>query len=120
MVVVLVVDVVVLVEVDVLVDVELDVVVVVVEPLGLQHKFAFISFHLPTFGLLAWNMGPPVTTVPVPSYLTQAFNLNWSAELYEKAVALKNDGAIYNLGLCYKRGEGVEKNLKKAVELYET
>jgi hypothetical protein len=44
--------------------------VVVVVVVGLQHSYAKISFHLPTFGLLRLSTKLPGTIRPEPSNLT--------------------------------------------------
>jgi hypothetical protein len=50
-----------------------EVVVVVVVGTKLQHSYACISFHLPTFGLFFLRTRLPATTLPDPSYRTYAF-----------------------------------------------
>lgn len=37
---------------------------------GLQHSYATISFHLPTFGIFLLRIKLPGTTLPLPSNLT--------------------------------------------------
>jgi hypothetical protein len=49
--------------------------VVVVVVVGLQHSYAVISCHLPTFGLFLLRIKLPATTRPLESNLTKAFNL---------------------------------------------
>jgi hypothetical protein len=44
--------------------------VVVVVVVGLQHSYAVISCHLPTFGLLLLRTKLPATILPDPSNLT--------------------------------------------------
>jgi TPR repeat protein len=39
-------------------------------------------------------------------------------ELYTRSADAGDADAMFNLGLCYQRGEGVEKDAAKAVELY--
>jgi len=48
-------------------------IVVVVVVVGLQHSYARISFHLPTFGLFFLRTKLPATILPDPSNLTKAF-----------------------------------------------
>ena len=40
-------------------------------------------------------------------------------ELYQKAANLGNGNAQYNLALIYESGNGIEKNIDKAIYWYE-
>ena len=38
-------------------------------------------------------------------------NMKGAVELWEEASMLGNSKALYNLGLCYETGKGVQKNV---------
>ena len=39
-------------------------------------------------------------------------------ELFQKSSKQGNSCALYNLGICFEEGTGVEQNLAKAIEYY--
>ena len=45
-------------------------------------------------------------------------SLTKAVELYEKSANLGDSSAMFNLGYCYKEGDGVIKNLNQAREWY--
>lgn len=45
-------------------------------------------------------------------------NMKCAVELWEDSSMLGNAKALYNLGICYETGKGVEKDLQQAVKYY--
>lgn len=46
-------------------------------------------------------------------------NKQEAVKWFRKAADLGNDDAMWNLGRCYEKGEGVEKNIDQAVYWYK-
>ena len=40
-------------------------------------------------------------------------------ELYNEAAEQGDEDALYNLACCYENGQGCDKNVEKAIELYK-
>ena len=45
-------------------------------------------------------------------------NLHTAYKMYLKAAKLRHVAAQFNVGICYKRGEGVEQSCEKAAKWY--
>jgi TPR repeat protein len=81
---------------------------------GLQQDY---SNALPWFERAA-AIGDADQIVRIADTVRESGDLVRAVELYEKAADSGSTSALFNLGICYERGDGVAKSAEKAVELY--
>jgi TPR repeat protein len=82
---------------------------------GLQPNY---SKALPWFERAAAE-GDADQILRIANTLQHSGDLVRAVELYEKAAGRGSATAMFNVGVCYERGDGVIKSAEKAVELYQ-